>query len=169
MGPLPDLCSALDMGGGGRVTRGVKPHARKLRLAAVFALGIAGRIGEAMMLAGLRHLNGYARATEWSGPHGRNLIGSNVTILGGGGNDVLTGDTGSDIVRGEAGTDYVYGGTGSDFLYGGPSGDMIVGVTSGWNCTPIACRYWNAWFSNTSPLANRVAPGGMANPSPCQW
>lgn len=38
-----------------------------------------------LALAGLRHVGGYARATEWQGPHGRNLLGANVTILGGGG------------------------------------------------------------------------------------
>jgi phosphoglycerate dehydrogenase-like enzyme len=44
---------------------------------AELALGLA--------LAGLRHVGTYARATEWTRPHGRNLKGSNVTILGGGG------------------------------------------------------------------------------------
>ena len=38
-----------------------------------------------LALAGLRNVGGYARATEWQRPHGRNLIGANVTILGGGG------------------------------------------------------------------------------------
>ena len=38
-----------------------------------------------LALAGLRHVGAYARATEWQRPHGRNLIGANVTILGGGG------------------------------------------------------------------------------------
>ncbi|MBI4936068.1 MAG: hydroxyacid dehydrogenase [Actinobacteria bacterium] len=38
-----------------------------------------------LALAGLRHVGQYARATEWSRPHGRNLKGANVTILGGGG------------------------------------------------------------------------------------
>ena len=36
-------------------------------------------------LAGLRHVGGYARATEWTGPQGRNLLDGRVTILGGGG------------------------------------------------------------------------------------
>jgi phosphoglycerate dehydrogenase-like enzyme len=44
---------------------------------AELALGLA--------LAGLRHVGNYARATEWTRPHGRNLKGANVTILGGGG------------------------------------------------------------------------------------
>ncbi|MFZ4718934.1 MAG: NAD(P)-dependent oxidoreductase [Ilumatobacteraceae bacterium] len=39
----------------------------------------------ALALAGLRHVAGYARSTEWTKPHGRNLHGANVTILGGGG------------------------------------------------------------------------------------
>jgi phosphoglycerate dehydrogenase-like enzyme len=39
----------------------------------------------ALALAGLRNLGPYARASEWSAPAGRNLLGSNVTILGGGG------------------------------------------------------------------------------------
>jgi phosphoglycerate dehydrogenase-like enzyme len=39
----------------------------------------------ALGLAGLRNLGPYARADEWSGPAGRNLLGGRVTILGGGG------------------------------------------------------------------------------------
>lgn len=39
----------------------------------------------ALALAGMRHVAGYARETGWSGPRGRNLLGANVTILGGGG------------------------------------------------------------------------------------
>lgn len=38
-----------------------------------------------LALAGLRHVGAYARAVEWGRPHGRNLRGANVTILGGGG------------------------------------------------------------------------------------
>jgi phosphoglycerate dehydrogenase-like enzyme len=38
-----------------------------------------------LALAGLRHVGAYARASEWSRPHGRNLKGANVTVLGGGG------------------------------------------------------------------------------------
>jgi phosphoglycerate dehydrogenase-like enzyme len=38
----------------------------------------------ALTLAGLRHLAGYARETSWSRPVGRNLLGANVVILGGG-------------------------------------------------------------------------------------
>lgn len=37
-----------------------------------------------MILAGLRNLVGYAKADRWTGPVGRNLIGANVVILGGG-------------------------------------------------------------------------------------
>ncbi len=39
----------------------------------------------AMILSGQKHLHGYARASSWSGPVGRVLTGSRVTILGGGG------------------------------------------------------------------------------------
>jgi phosphoglycerate dehydrogenase-like enzyme len=39
----------------------------------------------ALALAGLRNLGPYARADGWSAPAGRNLLGGNVTILGGGG------------------------------------------------------------------------------------
>ena len=39
----------------------------------------------ALALAGMRHVAGYARETGWSGPRGHNLLGANVTILGGGG------------------------------------------------------------------------------------
>ena len=38
-----------------------------------------------LALAGLRNVAGYARSTQWGAPHGRNLLGANVTILGGGG------------------------------------------------------------------------------------
>jgi phosphoglycerate dehydrogenase-like enzyme len=41
------------------------------------ALGLA--------LAGMRHIAAYDRASEWSAPAGRNLIGAAVTIVGGGG------------------------------------------------------------------------------------
>ncbi len=39
----------------------------------------------ALALAGMRNLGEYARATSWGKPKGRNLLGANVTILGGGG------------------------------------------------------------------------------------
>lgn len=38
-----------------------------------------------LALAGMRGLGKYARATKWTKPRGRNLIGARVTILGGGG------------------------------------------------------------------------------------
>lgn len=38
----------------------------------------------ALALAGLRHVAGYARAHRWERPHGRNLLGARVTVLGGG-------------------------------------------------------------------------------------
>lgn len=38
-----------------------------------------------LLLGGLRHVGAYARATTWTGPAGRNLVGGRVTILGGGG------------------------------------------------------------------------------------
>jgi phosphoglycerate dehydrogenase-like enzyme len=41
--------------------------------------------GLALILAGLRNLDGYARATSWQPPQGVNLLGANVVILGGGG------------------------------------------------------------------------------------
>jgi phosphoglycerate dehydrogenase-like enzyme len=39
----------------------------------------------ALAVAGLRGLGSYARATEWSAPMGRNLLGGRVSIIGGGG------------------------------------------------------------------------------------
>lgn len=39
----------------------------------------------ALGIAGLRNIGGYSRSSEWSGPHGRNLLDGRVTILGGGG------------------------------------------------------------------------------------
>src|SRR5690606_35466236 len=39
----------------------------------------------ALALAGMRGLGTYARARTWTGPRGRNLLGANVCIVGGGG------------------------------------------------------------------------------------
>jgi phosphoglycerate dehydrogenase-like enzyme len=39
----------------------------------------------ALALSGMRNLHEYARAQEWSGPVGTNLLGAHVTILGAGG------------------------------------------------------------------------------------
>ena len=39
----------------------------------------------AMLLAGLRHLHTYSRATTWGAQAGRNLLGARVTVFGGGG------------------------------------------------------------------------------------
>jgi phosphoglycerate dehydrogenase-like enzyme len=38
-----------------------------------------------LLLAGFRHIGNYARQKSWTGPVGQNLLGANVTILGGGG------------------------------------------------------------------------------------
>jgi len=38
-----------------------------------------------LALAGLRGMGTYARATSWTGPLGRNLLGARVVVLGGGG------------------------------------------------------------------------------------
>lgn len=39
----------------------------------------------AMMLAGLRNVVGYSRASTWQSKQGRSLLGAHVTVLGGGG------------------------------------------------------------------------------------
>lgn len=39
----------------------------------------------ALALAGMRHIAGYSRASQWTHPIGRNLLGAAVTIVGGGG------------------------------------------------------------------------------------
>ena len=39
----------------------------------------------ALILAGLRNVGNYSRATTWTGPEGRSLHGARITILGGGG------------------------------------------------------------------------------------
>src|SRR5205823_13774788 len=38
-----------------------------------------------LLLAGLRGMGQYGRATSWSAPHGTNLLGAKVVIVGGGG------------------------------------------------------------------------------------
>lgn len=50
----------------------------------VYAEPVA-ELGLSLALAGLRNVGSYARANEWGHPQGRNLIGANITILGGGG------------------------------------------------------------------------------------
>ena len=50
----------------------------------VYAPAVA-EMALAMILSGQKHLHGYARASSWSGPVGRMLAGSRVTVLGGGG------------------------------------------------------------------------------------
>ncbi|CAN5820569.1 D-isomer specific 2-hydroxyacid dehydrogenase family protein [soil metagenome] len=48
----------------------------------------AGPVAELALtlgLAGMRGLSRFARAAEWSAPHGENLIGARVSVLGGGG------------------------------------------------------------------------------------
>ncbi len=50
----------------------------------VYATPVA-EMALALLLGGLRHVGAYARATTWTKPAGRNLVGARVTILGGGG------------------------------------------------------------------------------------
>jgi phosphoglycerate dehydrogenase-like enzyme len=50
----------------------------------VYATPVA-ELALTLLLAGRRGLGTYARADSWEGPHGRNLVGARVTILGGGG------------------------------------------------------------------------------------
>lgn len=50
----------------------------------VYALPVGEHV-VALALAGLRHIGSYARQTTWTSPVGRNLLGANVTIIGGGG------------------------------------------------------------------------------------
>ena len=50
----------------------------------VYAQPVA-ELALALALAGMRGIGGYARAAGWSGETGRNLVGANVAILGGGG------------------------------------------------------------------------------------
>ncbi len=38
-----------------------------------------------LLLAGFRHIGNYARQKSWTSPVGQNLLGANITILGGGG------------------------------------------------------------------------------------
>ncbi|HEX7132234.1 MAG TPA: D-isomer specific 2-hydroxyacid dehydrogenase family protein [Iamia sp.] len=50
----------------------------------VYATPVA-EMALALLLGGLRHVGVYARASSWSRPAGRNLVGARVTVLGGGG------------------------------------------------------------------------------------
>ncbi len=52
---------------------------------------------------------------------------SNLTVVGGAGDDVFTGGGGSDLLYGGLGNDTLIGGPGSDTLLGGLGNDVIVG------------------------------------------
>jgi len=47
--------------------------------------GVVAELAFASLLAGMRHVAGYAREQQWSEDHGRTLFGAHVTILGAGG------------------------------------------------------------------------------------
>ena len=47
--------------------------------------GAVAELALALLLAGMRHVGGYAREKHWSEDHGRTLFGARVTILGAGG------------------------------------------------------------------------------------
>jgi phosphoglycerate dehydrogenase-like enzyme len=47
--------------------------------------GTVAELAIALLLAGMRHVGGYAREKQWSEDHGRTLFGARVTILGAGG------------------------------------------------------------------------------------
>ena len=47
--------------------------------------GAVAELALALLLAGMRHVGGYARENHWSEDHGRTLFGARVTILGAGG------------------------------------------------------------------------------------
>lgn len=50
----------------------------------VYATPVA-ELALTLLLAGLRHVDRYARERAWSAPAGRNLVGARVAVLGGGG------------------------------------------------------------------------------------
>ena len=47
--------------------------------------GAVAELALGLLLAGMRHVAGYAREKQWSEDHGRTLFGARVTILGAGG------------------------------------------------------------------------------------
>jgi phosphoglycerate dehydrogenase-like enzyme len=47
--------------------------------------GAVAELALALLLAGMRHVGGYARENHWSEDHGRTLFGARVTVLGAGG------------------------------------------------------------------------------------
>jgi phosphoglycerate dehydrogenase-like enzyme len=47
--------------------------------------GAVAELALGLLLAGMRHVAGYARQQQWSEDHGRTLFGARVTILGAGG------------------------------------------------------------------------------------
>jgi hypothetical protein len=63
---------------------------------------------------------------------GRNVLGGNLTILGGAGNDTLRGGNQTTPIVGTGGTDLLYGGLGGDFMTGG-NGQAGSGGQTGWD------------------------------------
>ena len=54
-------------------------------------------------------------------------IADNMTVYGGGGNDVIWANSGSNILFGDAGNDNITGGTGDDVIIGGCGDDILHG------------------------------------------
>src|SRR4051794_6574732 len=93
----PDELAALLRGQGSGIRwvqlpyAGIEPYVRVLDPALVWtcAKGVyAEPVAEhalALLLAGLRNVGPYARASSWTPPAGTNLLGAKVVVLGGGG------------------------------------------------------------------------------------
>jgi len=47
--------------------------------------GTVSELALGLLIAGMRHIGGYAREKQWSEDHGRSLFGARITILGAGG------------------------------------------------------------------------------------
>ncbi len=73
----------------------------------------------------------------------------NVTIDGGGGNDVLWGNAGNDMLIGGSGNDTLHGGAGADTLYGGAGTDIVDGGSGNdvmmMNADSTWTGGWYAW------------------------
>jgi hypothetical protein len=54
-------------------------------------------------------------------------VTANVSVTGGGGNDVIRGGSGNDRLAGGPGNDALYGGAGADWVSGGPGRDYLDG------------------------------------------
>jgi hypothetical protein len=83
-----------------------------------------------------------------------------VTVQGGGGDDVIWSSRGKDTLLGGSGHDRMDGGAGEDYLYGGSGNDDLFG---GWMADILQGGSGNDSLRDESPTASGLMDGGSGN------